>query len=103
QVVIAGVAEPVRRLGEQLAAQGYRTQELLVSHAFHSPLMEPMLAGFEAVAGAIEHAPPRLGWISNLTGELLEWSEWGARMGRYWREHVRAPVCFEQGIRAAAA
>ncbi len=102
-LVIAGAQAEVEAIAARLAAQGLRTQSLQVSHAFHSPLMAPMLDEFRRVAAGVAHAAPTLNWISNLTGKSLDWSEWGARMADYWTRHVREPVAFESGMAALAA
>ncbi|MFN8008644.1 MAG: hypothetical protein U0V70_16795 [Terriglobia bacterium] len=47
-----------------------KTQSLTVSHAFHSPLMEPMLEEYERVAGGVSYRKARVGWVSNVTGEM---------------------------------
>jgi acyl transferase domain-containing protein/phospholipid N-methyltransferase/acyl carrier protein len=101
--VIAGAREAVELVVRQLEQAGLLVQPLTVSHAFHSPLMEPMLAEFESFAGEIEHRTPQLQWISNLTGDVVAFDEWSTRMGEYWRRHVREPVRFEEGIRRAGA
>jgi acyl transferase domain-containing protein len=102
-LVISGTAAPVTAIASRLTARGLRTQRLTVSHAFHSPLMAPMLEEFRRVAAAVEHAEPRLSWISNLDGRALGWTEWGHRMGDYWCRHVREAVEFGAGVRALAA
>ncbi len=98
QVVIAGVRASVDAIAAQLAAQGLRTQALTVSHAFHSPLMAPMLAGFHRIAAAVPHEAPRIGWISNLGGTAMDWPTWGPRMADYWTRHVRDAVAFEASM-----
>jgi acyl transferase domain-containing protein len=67
-VVISGRETAVSAILATLTEQGVKSRSLLVSHAFHSPLMEPMLDEFERVAATIEFAPPRLRLISNVTG-----------------------------------
>ncbi|MEP7243283.1 MAG: SDR family NAD(P)-dependent oxidoreductase [Gammaproteobacteria bacterium] len=101
-VVLSGSASALEAIGKQLEAAGLRTRPLQVSHAFHSPLIEPMLAEYERIAGAIQHHAPQIAWVSNLTGEPMDWARWSGSMGRYWRDHVREPVRFESGVRAAA-
>jgi acyl transferase domain-containing protein/NADPH:quinone reductase-like Zn-dependent oxidoreductase/short-subunit dehydrogenase/acyl carrier protein len=102
-VVIAGAKAEVEAIAGRLAAKGLRTQTLPVSHAFHSPLMAPMLEEFKRIASQVTHAAPTLNWISNLTGATLDWAQWGTRMADYWTSHVRDPVDFERGMAALAA
>ena len=97
-VVISGADAPVTAVVDRLAQQGRRVHRLAVSHAFHSELMEPMLEQFSQLLAGISAAPPRMGLVSNLTGQLA-----GPGYGspQYWVEHVRQPVRFADGVRAA--
>ncbi|WUJ19499.1 type I polyketide synthase [Streptomyces sp. NBC_00390] len=99
--VISGTEDVVLGIGSMLSGAGYKTQRLRVSHAFHSPLMEPMLAEFEQVARSVSYAAPRVAVISNVTGGPAE----SGRLERpeYWVSHVREAVRFADGVRAAVA
>ena len=96
--VISGEAEGVRAVVERLRAAGISSQPLTVSHAFHSPLMDPMLDPLEKKAESIRHATLQIDLISNLTGKPLE--DDPDRMPGYWRRHAREPVRFAEGIRS---
>jgi acyl transferase domain-containing protein len=91
-VVISGRRAAVEAVVRTLEAEGVVTRQLAVSHAFHSPLMDPMLDEFERVAGEIPHSAPRIGLVSNVTGRLHEGDPGG--WPSYWRRHVREPVRF---------
>jgi polyketide synthase 12/epothilone polyketide synthase D len=97
QVVIAGAEEPVQAIAAGFAARGVRTKPLRVSHAFHSPLMAPMLEEFRHVAESVTYHRPSMALISNLTGRPVtdEVSEPG-----YWVRHVREAVRFADGVKA---
>lgn len=99
-VVLSGEQAPVGALADRLAQSGRRVHRLAVSHAFHSPLMEPMLAEFSTVATGIEPRRPRVALVSNLTGRL---ADGGYGSAQYWVDHVRQPVRFFEGVRAAEA
>ncbi|MEP5152677.1 type I polyketide synthase [Planktotalea sp.] len=98
-VVISGAGAAVSEAVTELEANGIRTQELTVSHAFHSPLMDPMLDDLEQTANGIAHAPARTLFVSTLTGEALKENELG---GNYWRAHAASPVLFADGISTLA-
>ena len=68
-VVISGRDSAVTTILEQAATAGIGSTRLTVSHAFHSPLIEPMLADLERVAASVEHRPATIDVVSNLTGE----------------------------------
>ncbi|MFD7880599.1 acyltransferase domain-containing protein, partial [Streptomyces sp. NPDC059766] len=92
-VVISGVEGAVAAVAEAFAAQGRKTSRLKVSHAFHSPLMEPMLEEFAEVVGGLVFNEPRIPVVSNLTGRVVE-----AYTAEYWVRHVREAVRFADGV-----
>ena len=93
--VISGAADAIRRICEKFSSDGIKTKQLQVSHAFHSSLMEPMLAEFERVASEITYNQPSIAVISNLTGEQAKED---ITTPKYWVNHVRQPVRFRQGM-----
>ncbi len=97
-VVISGDAAGVGSAVEELKAAGVKAQPLTVSHAFHSPLMEPVLDRFEALAGATPSGPAGIRIASNLSGSIVRGG--GVFDGGYWRRHMRQPVRFADGIAA---
>jgi len=86
-VVISGEHAAVDAVADRLAQQGRRTHRLAVSHAFHSPLMEPMIEQFAEVVGSVSATEPRIALISNVTGQL---AGPGYGLPDYWVKHVRA-------------
>ncbi|MFJ3086805.1 SDR family NAD(P)-dependent oxidoreductase [Streptomyces sp. NPDC086838] len=97
-VVLSGAADDARRAADALAAAGHRTRRLRVSHAFHSPLMEPMLDAFRAVTERIRLRPPTLPVVSNMTGRIASADE--LCDPDYWVRQVREAVRFHDGVRA---
>ncbi len=95
-IVISGREQEVQSVLAKLHADGIKTKALVVSHAFHSPLMAPMLDAFERIASEITFHAPRLPLLSNLTGRVF--AEGEIPDAKYWREHVRAAVRFAEGI-----
>src|SRR6185437_9404195 len=82
-LTISGAQAAVTAVADQFAARGRRVHRLAVSHAFHSPLMEPMLQEFAAIASRIETREPQIGLVSNVTGELVGAADdFGS--ARYW-------------------
>ncbi|WP_345006360.1 type I polyketide synthase, partial [Streptosporangium album] len=99
--VIAGVEKAVLEAAAALEARGFRTHQLRVSHAFHSPLMDPMLDDFRAVARNLTYNAPRIPIVSTLTGELATAEQ--VCSPDYWVDQVRRAVRFDDGVRALHA
>ncbi|WP_263165967.1 type I polyketide synthase [Streptomyces sp. SCSIO ZS0520] len=104
-VVVSGEEAAVLALTDALAESGHRTKRLSVSHAFHSPLMEPVLEEFRSVAKGVSYGSVGVPVVSTVTGRLAEGEE--LRSADYWVRQIRQPVRFadavtglyEQGVR----
>lgn len=99
QTVLSGAAEAIDEMAELCQNEGIRATRLTVSHAFHSPLMEPILDEFEQAVTSIEMKPASFPIAANLTGEL---SKDTFTKPDYWRQHLREAVRFADGIQAIA-
>jgi malonyl CoA-acyl carrier protein transacylase len=94
-VVISGEQTAVQRVVQQLEQKGIKYKHLNVSHAFHSALMQPMLADFRQVVQEVTFHQPKLNFISNVTGaeeRVLPTDP------EYWVGHVIKPVKFASGM-----
>ncbi len=94
--VISGAEEAVEAVRTDWEDKGRKTKRLAVSHAFHSPLMEPMLAEFAEVANTLDYSEPKIAIVSNVTGETLSPEQ--ATDPAYWVAHVRQPVRFADAV-----
>nr|AJW65410.1 type I modular polyketide synthase [Nocardiopsis sp. CMB-M0232] len=99
-VVLSGEEGAVAEAAAALAARGHRTKRLAVSHAFHSPLMDPVLDDFAEVVASVEMSPPSIPIVSAVTGEVADDI---LCTPEYWADHVRRPVLFADAVRAAEA
>ncbi|WP_456303123.1 SDR family NAD(P)-dependent oxidoreductase, partial [Streptomyces mirabilis] len=98
QVVISGAQTAVEAMAAELDARGVRNRRLRVSHAFHSELMEPMLAEFASVVEGLSLAEPRIALVSAVTGRFVQAGE--LTDPAYWVRHVRETVRFGDAVRA---
>ncbi len=104
-VVLSGEKNAVEEVVRKLAAQGVQSKPLNVSHAFHSPLMLPMLDEFAKVVNTITFHEPKLPLISNLTAQPIHFSTTSNQQPAtsidprlYFCRHVREAVRFSSSI-----
>jgi acyl transferase domain-containing protein/acyl-CoA synthetase (AMP-forming)/AMP-acid ligase II/pimeloyl-ACP methyl ester carboxylesterase len=94
-IVISGEKKVLKQIVSNLKAKNIKTKKLKVSHAFHSPLMKPILGEFIAIAKQIVYNQPNIDLISNVTGTIaIE----NIATPEYWVEHVCQPVQFAPSI-----
>jgi len=100
-VVLSGPEAAIDRIGAAVTERRLRSSRLQVSHAFHSGLMEPMLAEFDSIVRSLTFAEPTGAVVSTVTGRLVEPGEWSDPA--YWTAQVRRPVRFAEAISTLAA
>ncbi|HKH45723.1 MAG TPA: beta-ketoacyl synthase N-terminal-like domain-containing protein [Thermoanaerobaculia bacterium] len=99
--VVSGPEEAVEALRLELDTGKVECTRLHTSHAFHSEMMAPILGPFTERASRVKLAPPRLPYLSNVTGTWIRPEE--ATDPRYWALHVRQTVRFADGLAEALA
>ncbi|MGD1917907.1 MAG: beta-ketoacyl synthase N-terminal-like domain-containing protein, partial [Pleurocapsa sp.] len=95
-IVLSGFKEDINSLKIELDFLDIKTQLLNVSHGFHSPLMQPIVKDFKAVADTVSYSTPIIPIVSNLTGELADET---IATADYWIEHILQPVQFAKSIK----
>ncbi|MCL6285142.1 type I polyketide synthase [Ruegeria sp. 2012CJ41-6] len=93
--VISGRLDVLEHILSDLERHEISAQKLVVSHAFHSPLMDPILDQLERTASQIQYREPQISLVSNVTGEIADGSTYSAG---YWRCHAREAVRFANAI-----
>lgn len=94
---LAGPPPAIEALAERLSSRGVDFRRLRTSHAFHSPMTDPILRPYADAVARIALKPPRIPWISNVTGTWITAEE--ATDPGYWARHLRQPVQFSAGLR----
>ena len=95
--VISGTIEAIENLERQLATQGIKGRLLHTTHGFHSYMMEPMLEPFTAKVRQIRLNPPKIPFVSNVTGTWIRTEE--ATNPAYYANHLRSCVRFADGVK----
>ena len=95
-VVVSGAEAGVGRIAAGFSERGRKTKRLAVSHAFHSPLIEPMLKEFAEIAASLEYREPAIPIVSTVSGERLAPER--ATDAAYWVEQARSPVRFATAV-----
>jgi acyl transferase domain-containing protein/SAM-dependent methyltransferase len=100
-IVISGEEAALDAVLESLRAGGVKFRKLAIGQAAHSPLVDPTLAEFEALAATIHFHEPQIGLVSTVTGQLVSTGE--MTQPAYWRRHLRQPVRFATAIQTVHA
>lgn len=94
--VVSGDAQAVERFERQMLERGINCRRLQTSHAFHSEMMQPVMPTLIAAARVIRLRPPRIPYLSNLTGTWIKAEE--ATNPDYWAQHLRQTVRFSENM-----
>ena len=97
-IVISGASRAVQAVTAALNAKGIEIFCLRVSHAFHSPLMEPMLDALSKAASTVRFTAPTIPLCSNVSGQLTR--DASIANPSYWRRHAREAIRFSDGMQA---
>ncbi|HEU0051972.1 MAG TPA: type I polyketide synthase, partial [Longimicrobium sp.] len=89
---VAGTEEAVEGVRARLEGAGHVARKLAATHAFHSPLMEPLVEPVAALVGRMRLRAPSIPMLSNVTGTWIAPEQ--ATDPRYWARHLRQPVRF---------
>jgi glutamate-1-semialdehyde aminotransferase/acyl carrier protein len=95
--VVSGPSGSVDELEHALASEGVTCRELHTSHAFHSPMMDPVIEPFAELVSRIALSKPTTPFVSSVTGRFIEPHE--ATSTSYWARHLRESVLFSEGVR----
>ncbi len=96
QCVVSGPTDAVQAFAKDLEKRGIPCRGLHTSHAFHSAMMDPMLESFRAEIARVSLHPPKIPYISNVTGTWITADE--ATSPEYWARHLRNAVQFSGGL-----
>ena len=96
-VVISGPRQHVEKISSHFRDKGFLVRPLQVSHAFHSPMIWPILDAYGTVLSRIDFKAPRVRLVSNLTGTVAVAEE--ITQPKYWISHTREAVHFNSSIR----
>lgn len=97
--VASGPHEAIAKLQAELEKEGITCKLLVTSHAFHSPMMDAMVAPYKKVVESVKLNAPRIPIISTVTAQWLKDDE--AVSPKYWSDHLRATVRFAQAVKFA--
>ncbi|MEU6718021.1 SDR family oxidoreductase [Nonomuraea sp. NPDC046802] len=94
--VLSGTGEAIERVARELAGRGVATRDLMTGHAFHSPLLDPLVKPYAALVGSVTLNAPSRPFVSNVTGTWI--TAEAATDPEYWARHLRHTVRFADGL-----
>jgi amino acid adenylation domain-containing protein len=94
--VVSGPNKAIETLEKELKAKGHQCRRLHTSHAFHSPMMDPVLKPFAEEVARFHLQEPQIPCISNVSGDWLTAAQ--ATDAGYWSTHLRGTVRFADGL-----
>jgi iturin family lipopeptide synthetase A len=95
--VVSGPEDAIAAIEQLLSQKGHQSTRLHTSHAFHSKMMEPIMAQYEEAIAKITLHKPQIPFISNLTGDWITAEQ--VTTPAYWANHLRKTVYFSDGLK----
>jgi amino acid adenylation domain-containing protein len=95
--VVSGTVDAIDRFERRLNDTGVTCRRLHTSHAFHSSMMDPVIAKLSRRIAAVRLSPPSMPYVSGLTGTWITAED--ATSPHYWARHCREPVRFADALR----
>jgi amino acid adenylation domain-containing protein len=95
--VVSGPTEAIANLQQKLEAEEIVCRPLHTSHAFHSPMMDPIIEPFAKLVRTISLNPPKIPFVSTVTTDWITDAQ--ATDPLYWASHLRATVRFAEGVK----
>lgn len=99
--VVSGSDEDIAEMQAMFTSQGIAARPVRTSHAFHSRMMDPIVEAFRERVGKVELGPPRIPYVSNVTGTWIRAEE--ATDPEYWVRHLRCCIRFSDNVRSLIA
>lgn len=99
QTVVSGGEQAIAQFEAKLTETRTRSKRLATSHAFHSPIVDPIVQPLTDACRDVESCVPRLGFLSTLTGQPIT----AALPADYWARQLREPVRFDEAMQHAPA
>ncbi|MEH2176856.1 aminotransferase class III-fold pyridoxal phosphate-dependent enzyme [Nostoc sp.] len=94
--VVSGPIEAIASLQKQLESEEVVCRHLHTSHAFHSPMMDSIIAPFAEIVGKVKLLPPQIPFVSTVTADWITAQQ--ATDPMYWATHLRQTVRFAEGV-----
>ena len=100
-VALSGTKVALERVLQELGARGIKSKAMAASHAFHSPLMDPILEPLRSIAATVTFSEPAIELISSVTAQPATPEQLSSP--DYWAQHARVTVRFAEAMRTLVA
>ncbi|ACB94496.1 hybrid non-ribosomal peptide synthetase/type I polyketide synthase [Beijerinckia indica] len=94
--VVSGPTAEIDAFATLLAQRDIVARQLHTSHAFHSRMMDPVVASLKDTASRIHFQEPKIAYVSCISGQWITTEDVTSPL--YWAEHCRRTVRFADAL-----